>query len=265
MITNNLNNNISLVAWNIHKMTQNVAAADFVLDYIKKYEAIILTEYTADKRIEDGIKEEYFYDTRIRKGRNGVLVAVKKSIVKPGTEPDFTRFLYLDPDRPDAPATLAVNFRTTNGARLTIIGCRYIQGLENALSVSKWMNTRLRMQKNPWIIAGDFNILQMRMSEHYRDYKGSYSGGFDDCSAIFVDNFENGIITSFQRLDHAVYRGITCNESYCWDFLSEDTDVYPAKADIVPGKVWKIPAGYPDHAMLCVEMEIQKEKEIYER
>lgn len=58
---------------------------------------------------------------------------------------------------------------------------------------------------------------------------------------------------------------ITCNESYCWDFLSEDTDVYPDKADIVPGKVWKIPAGYPDHAMLCVEMEIRKEKEIYER
>ena len=39
MVTNNLNNNISLVAWNIHKMTQNVAAVDFVLDYIKKYEA----------------------------------------------------------------------------------------------------------------------------------------------------------------------------------------------------------------------------------
>lgn len=49
-------------------------------------------------------------------------MAVKKSIVKPGTAPDFTRFLMLDPDRPDAPATLAVNFRTTNGARLTIIG-----------------------------------------------------------------------------------------------------------------------------------------------
>lgn len=95
-------------------------------------------------------------------------------------------------------------------AFITIIGCRYIQGLENALLISKWMNKKLRMQKNPWIIAGDFNILQMRMSEHYRDYKGSYSGGFDDCSAIFVDNFENGIITSFQRLDHAIYKGIWC-------------------------------------------------------
>lgn len=50
MVTNNLYNNISLVSQNIHKMTQNVAAADFVLGYIKKYEAIILTEYTADKR-----------------------------------------------------------------------------------------------------------------------------------------------------------------------------------------------------------------------
>lgn len=160
---------------------------------------------------------------------------------------------------------LAVTFKTTNGARLTIIGCRYVQGSENALLISKWMNKKLRLLKNPWIIAGDFNILQMRMSVHYRDYKGSFSGGFDDCSTIFVDNFENGVITSFQRLDHAVYRGITCNESYCWDFLSEDTDVYLAKADIVPGKVWKIPVGYPDHAMLCVEMEIQKKKEIYER
>jgi len=145
------------------------------------------------------------------------------------------------------------------GNNNTNTGCRG-RVLEHALLISKWMNKKLRLLKNPWIIAGDFNILQMRMSEHYRDYKGSFSGGFDDCSTIFVDNFENGIITSFQRLDHAVYRGITCNESYCWDFLNEDTDVYPAKADIVLGKVWKIPAGYPDHAMLCVEMEIRKEK-----
>lgn len=49
-------------------------------------------------------------------------MAAKKSIVKPGTKSNFTRFLMLNPDRPDAPATLAVNFRTTNGARLTIIG-----------------------------------------------------------------------------------------------------------------------------------------------
>lgn len=37
MVTNNLNNNISLVAWNIHKMTQNVAAADFFLTCLKDY------------------------------------------------------------------------------------------------------------------------------------------------------------------------------------------------------------------------------------
>ena len=84
-----------------------------------------------------------------------------------------------------------------------------------------------------YIIRLFLNIIIQHICKH----NGFYSGGFDDCSATFVDNFETGIITSFQRLDHAVDRGITCNESYCWDFLSEDTDVYPDKADIVPGKV----------------------------
>lgn len=242
-----------IVEWNIHKMSRSITVETFVITRILRDnpDIIVLVEYKKDNLIEECLNTSYFFDSSIGKKGNDVLIAIKKEIVDKGSSVFFNKNFFEVSLGVDQPTVLDATFMTKAKKKISIIGLRYVQGGEG-LKVSKHMKSYLNKIKHSFACIGDFNVLECRMPIHFEEYyHGNYDGSKESSSVVMLNNFQEGIITGFDRLDHLIYNSnIELKaQSYSWDFISL-SDVYPSYDKFNVGYTWKIPAAYPDHAFL---------------
>lgn len=245
------NNELKAAFWNIHHMTQSVTSPGWVSDIITKYPITALTEYTTDDGIESALEEGFVFD-KSSTSKNEVLIAIRKDLIKPGTEVEFKEFDI------DGIASLVATFCFPNDQKLTVVGIRYVMATNNTLEISKKVCSELKKLDGPWIIGGDFNIHGYRMPFHFRGFVSNfycskdYGKDLNESSIMMVDSFANGKIQEFARFDHVFASGLDLNTTYDWDFTKNDS-IYPTEIKV--GKTWKIPAGMPDHALMVSDIK----------
>lgn len=243
----------TLLEWNIHKMTKDIPVEKFVIKriLIGHPDIIILVEYKRDTLIEDALINDYFYDVSIGAKGNDVLVAIKKSIVLEDLEVNFDKNFFMADIGKDQPTVLAGSFFTKDREKFTVVGLRYVQG-GNGLKVSQYLKQYLDEIPHAFMCAGDFNILEYRMPIHFKEYyHESYKGDKDGASVVMLVDFRDCIVKGYNRLDHIIYNSFInrINLNYVWDF-TQLSKVYIPYDELNVGDVWKIPAAYPDHAIL---------------
>lgn len=254
-----MNSNYSLFEWNIHKMTNNISVDEYVIDRILKDspDIIVLVEYKKDDIIERSLRSDYFYDVGIGNNGNDVLMAIKKAIVYSNTKVTFNKNFFEENLGEDQPTILVATFTTKENKMLTVIALRYVQG-GNGLLVSKCLRQYLDKIQNAFICAGDFNVLECRMPSHFENYYHKcYNGGKDGASVVMLNNFDECVVTGYNRLDHVIHNShIQVIElNYPWDFTSL-SGVYIPYDKLDLGDIWKIPVANPDHAILECKFKI---------
>ena len=66
-----------------------------------------------------------------------------------------------------------------------------------------------------------FNVLECRMPSHFENYYHEcYNGGKDGASVVMLNNFDECVVTGYNRLDHVIHNSHiqVIKLNYPWDF-----------------------------------------------
>jgi len=244
---------MKLLEWNIHKMTNDILVKKYVVDVIidSSADIIVLTEYLTDSVIEESLNENYYYEESNSISGNKVFIAVKKEFAINGI------CVKNKEEKKDCYNFLHVDIKLESGDVLSVIGVRMLSPID-ATKQTPQLKEYISKLKNPFLCTGDFNILSHMMGKWFPNIAISniISSGnhLSDSSIVYVDK-DSKKITGFGTVDHVLHSdSMNVNSIYSWNYLHEDS-VYPCIEDIKIGRIWNIPAAYPDHAVMISEVE----------
>lgn len=250
-------NYLSLLTWNIHKMTHDIPVKPFVYNRISAVDVdiICIVEYIKDEGIRSVLEDDYHIEESIAKTGNQILIAIKKTVAPFGIE------LIRATEEKDCYNFLHVSFLNKDEKRLSVIGVRMLSGhgknRMDAAIQTKPLNKYLSQVDESFICTGDYNILTHRMGHWFPKWnlgeQNDSEQEINNYSYVFTE-YNTNVIKGFGTLDHVLAsEDLRTSSEYSWDFIDYD-ETYPKRHDIKTGGVWKIPPSYPDHAMMITDI-----------
>ena len=243
-------NALTILEWNLHKMTHATPVKPFVCRRISEQnpDLICLVEYRDDAGIRNTLGEHYWIAESDRASGNQVLLAVRKTLA-----PDGIRVLRTK-EEPGCFNFLHVSFSLPHTGPFALLGIRMLSPTDASQQTPPLRRYLARLD-TPFVCAGDFNILGRRMPVWFPGFPLETqlgTGPLAHTSYLYTDRW--GTVTGTGDLDHMLSSpGLNIQSEYLWDFVEED-GVYPPLDSLKSGTYWDIPPACPDHAVMLAQL-----------
>lgn len=277
---------LKVAEWNIHMKSNMVKHFPNVIENTLKikdylYDIIVLVEYKQNLEFEKKLHNNgYRVFTNSPLKKNEVLIAIKNELIMEVVEVNKNLPLNVGEIHPNF---LHVKFKRRDGKIFNIIGIRNLAGdYRLNLKMEAIKRYLAKIADEDIIVVGDFNAVSSNIEEflpkNFRTYQPRHNRSLYN-TEDFINNYsyfftkgeeikncekesretesDKYIIKGMNALDFCIsnINGIT-NLSYSWNFI-EHCDKYPEKSSIRRNVTkWKIPVGYPDHALFTFVVDI---------
>lgn len=276
MITADVSNWLKVLEWNVHAMGAggNYEIPDVISKEIHKImpDIVVLTEFYAGKGGWDAFREEIrekysiylsplvFESPQWNYNQVAILLRRDKRIA-------VNQILCLNPANPVEPEFLRLD-AVYNTVKFSIVGIRIKTQAgkkeEQLKFLSNYIDDEFNRCDYPFLCCGDFNVKPEHIKTCYPvvvpDYDKKLYGtpNYINNYSIFFTG-KNKIIDSMRRYDYMIANHICVhNIRYSWDYIKQNAR-YPCYDEIERNStVWDI-VGFPDHAMLIADIEINEQ------
>ncbi|PXV93787.1 hypothetical protein C8E03_102562 [Lachnotalea glycerini] len=283
-----VSSSLKIMEWNLHFQSKKAEIADFVKDRVKSQDVAIFTEIVKSASVlalMNELNEFNFYESCNTEG-NQIIIAVRRNI-------KVSRVISKIPNVAiyNAPNLLHVEIMI-DGIKYQIIGVR-IRIDDGSEDDYRDRNKQFEYLVNYLsdleniIVSGDFNNSYIRgdLSENYSNVKKLYEKNYKGellCTRFFnyhmmkemlgenvnvftpEDKYSWGLKYKDGEFDYGYIRNdhliasktiIVEKYDYDWNFVCENEDTYKVMKLRKDG-IMEVAAGYPDHAVLYVEIRI---------
>ncbi len=243
-------NTLTLLEWNLHKMTHSAPVPPFVCRRILSPDPdlICLVEYRTDPGIRAALKNAYWVAESIPASGNQILLAVRRTLAPKGIQ------VVRRVEEPGCFNLLHICFSYGEKRSLSLLGVRMLSPMDASQQTSP-LNRYLSQLDGPFLCTGDFNILGRRMPVWFPSYPKEVSVGTGPLARVsYLYSDSSGTVTGVGDPDHTLCSpGLTVRAQYQWDFTSDDP-IYPNPVAAMHGGRWDLPPGFPDHAILWAQV-----------
>lgn len=243
---------LTLLEWNLHKMTHSVPVPPFVCRRILSPapDLICLVEYRTDPGIRRALSDAYWLAESTPASGNQVLLAVRRTLAPEGIQ------VVRQTDEPGCFNILHARFSDEAGCVRSLLGVRMLSPMDAGQQTPP-LNRYLRRLEEPFLCAGDFNILGRRMPVWFPSYPTETQVGTGPLAHVsYLYSDPSGTVTGAGDPDHILSSpGLIARVEYRWDFTADDP-IYPNPAAAMHGGRWDLPPGFPDHALLWAQIDL---------
>lgn len=241
---------LTLLEWNLHKMTHSAPVPPFVCRRILSPDPdlICLVEYRTDPGILAALKNAYWVAESIPASGNQILLAVRRTLAPKGIQ------IVRRKEEPGCFNFLHIRFSYGEKRFLSLLGVRMLSPMD-ASQQTPPLNQYLSQLDDLFLCTGDFNILGRRMPVWFPSYPKEVSVGTGPLAHVsYLYSDSSGTVTGGGDPDHTLCSpGLTVRAQYRWDFTSDDR-IYPNPVAAIHGGRWDLPPGFPDHAILLAQV-----------